>query len=509
VDEEVGFEVWIGRVLFEPIPDLRPLGVPDRLCAVVETAMAKRVADRYGSAAELGEALQAVQREHGLQPTSMLVVPVTDTELRPLPDPPSPPPWRVALCSLLVVAFVVGVVLVVFRRATCTPLARPADSILSFGTLFPKTGTFSFGGPAMQAGARLAIDDVEAAGGVFPGITVRLDEANQLDDGGGTERSRESADALVSNGVDVIIGPGISAAAVKVIDVAVCAGAIMFSPSTASPVFSDYPDHGLYFRAAASDVLRAPWLGGLVVADGNATVVLISRDDTWGNHLRQLTAQVIERAGVRVLDSFSYRPDTADHKGDVGRIKAKNPDAIVLIGLNDSAPILAEMIKEGLGPRDKRVYGASNLTNNLARLVDPQNPGVLAGMRGVNVDDGNDAFTSRMRAIDPGLQSFTLGAEAYDAVVVTALAAVSAGTDAPTTVAAHINEVTRGGVKCASYADCRRLILEGKDVDYDGASGPLDFTDAGEPSSVGYVIKEFQADGTVKALRAVKASLPG
>jgi hypothetical protein len=42
----------------------------------------------------------------------------------------------------------------------------------------------------------------------------------------------------------------------------------------------------------------------------------------------------------------------------------------------------------------------------------------------------------------------------------------------------------------------------GKDIDHDGPSGLLDFTDPGEPCSIEYVIREIQTDGTVKLLRS-------
>jgi branched-chain amino acid transport system substrate-binding protein len=46
------------------------------------------------------------------------------------------------------------------------------------------------------------------------------------------------------------------------------------------------------------------------------------------------------------------------------------------------------------------------------------------------------------------------------------------------------------------------LVKDGKkNIDYDGISGPLEFTDPGEPCSATYVISEIQADGTVRPLR--------
>jgi serine/threonine-protein kinase PknK len=104
-DEAPNVEVVIGRMLFGPVPELDP-GFPEALRAVVRRAMAKKVGDRFGSAAEFAEAIQAVQCESGLGITPLSVVPVA-----PIPSPP-PPPVR-HQPSAIVSALLVLLILVV------------------------------------------------------------------------------------------------------------------------------------------------------------------------------------------------------------------------------------------------------------------------------------------------------------------------------------------------------------------------------------------------------------
>jgi branched-chain amino acid transport system substrate-binding protein len=42
--------------------------------------------------------------------------------------------------------------------------------------------------------------------------------------------------------------------------------------------------------------------------------------------------------------------------------------------------------------------------------------------------------------------------------------------------------VSRDGTKCTTFAECKALIAEGTDIDYDGLSGPIDFDQNGDPS---------------------------
>lgn len=61
------------RIANEPIPDLRPLGVPATVCAALEQAMAKQPADRQASLAAFAEQLRHAQRAEGLSPTVLRV----------------------------------------------------------------------------------------------------------------------------------------------------------------------------------------------------------------------------------------------------------------------------------------------------------------------------------------------------------------------------------------------------------------------------------------------------
>jgi hypothetical protein len=82
----------------------------------------------------------------------------------------------------------------------CSPSAKPADGVLSLGTLLPKTGEFSYTGPALDAGVHLAMKDINDAGGI-PGIAVKLDDANQRDEGNPCKHSAGIRECSVCGGV--------------------------------------------------------------------------------------------------------------------------------------------------------------------------------------------------------------------------------------------------------------------------------------------------------------------
>ena len=86
------------------------------------------------------------------------------------------------------------------------------------------------------------------------------------------------------------------------------------------------------------------------------------------------------------------------------------------------------------------------------------------------------------------------------------LAAEAAGSTDSVDIAAAVNDVTGGGEKCSSYAACHALLQQGVDIDFEGASGPLDFVDAGEPGAGAYDIFTYDAEGT--AVTDATVSIP-
>ena len=112
-----------------------------------------------------------------------------------------------------------------------------------------------------------------------------------------------------------------------------------------------------------------------------------------------------------------------------------------------------------------------------------------------------------MLGVDPDLVDFSYAAESYDTVVIMSLAATVAGSTDGVAMAAEINDVTRGGEKCTSYAECLPLAQAGTDFDYDGVSGPLEFRDEGEPTQASILTLEFDDQGVIFVAGSVQGSV--
>lgn len=373
------------------------------------------------------------------------------------------------------------------------------DGTFQVGTLLPETGSLAFLGPPEFAGVDLAVQDINAAGGVNG---EEIPDAIRGDSGDTTtDIANQTTDRLLSESSDVIIGAASSGVSLTVIDKITGAGVIQFSPANTAPDFTDYDDNGLYFRTAPSDVLQGALLGDLIAEDGNTTLGILALQDPYGEGLAEFTTESFEENGGEVVETIIYDPNAANFDAEVSQMADAAPDAVIVIGFDESARILTSMIEAGIGPGDIPVYGTDgNMGNALGEQFAEAGgaEGALEGMKGTfPATELTSDFQDALLSVDPDLEDFNYAGESYDAVIITALAADIAGTDEPSAVAAEINGVTEGGEKCETYADCLELIEAGEDIDYDGVSGPLEFSEAGEPTEASFAIATFGPDNSL------------
>ena len=372
----------------------------------------------------------------------------------------------------------------------------PDTSPLVVGTLLPNTGSLAFLGPPEVAGVQLAINDINEAGGVLsqPVTLIPGDSGYTT-----TDTANTTVDRLLAGGADVIVGAASSAVSLQVIDKITSAGVVQISPANTSDQFVCYADRGQYFRTAPTDVLQAQALAQLIAEDGAQRVSILALNDPYGTGLASNTVENLEAAGIPSdqLQTIIYDPNAQSYNAEIDDVNNFAPDAIAIIGFDESARIITRMHELGIGPSDGMlVYGVDgNMGNALGESVAA---GLLDTMRGTTpLTDVGTEFQDRLKTVDPALLDFNYAGESYDAVVIPALAAVQAGSTAGVDIAANINSVTKDGEKCTTFAECLPLLEAGTDIDYDGVTGELNFSDAGEPATGSYGNLVFGPDNTL------------
>ena len=249
-----------------------------------------------------------------------------------------------------------------------TTSTRAGDGQLKIGSLLPETGNLAFLGDPEYAGLEYAINEINEAGGVL-GQEVLYSQGDSGDTS--TDIASTSADRLISEDVDAIVGAASSGVTLTVIDKITAAGITMFSPANTSPALSDYADDNLYFRDAPPDGLQGAIVANQIIEDGNASVYIMNLDDAYGNGIGAVVKSVLEAAGVEVLGTKAYDPAAASFDAEVGEVVAADPDAIVLISFDEGSRILRTAVENGIGPKVKMWYGTDgNMGNALGENFD-------------------------------------------------------------------------------------------------------------------------------------------
>lgn len=364
---------------------------------------------------------------------------------------------------------------------------EPTGEALVLGHMWPETGDLAPLGPPQRAGVDLAIEDINAAGGVLGAEVTLL----QGDEAGDTARAQEEASRLLGEGAHAIIGAASSDMSQSFIQTLFDNEVAQCSPSNTSPAFSDQDNAAFYFRTVPPDEAVTPVIVDEVIADGAQTVAITGRADDYGEALVGLLEEGFTETDVEVQASVSYDPETTTFDAEVGEITAGNPDAIVVIGFAEGWQLVGSLIEAGVSG-DQLYAGDGMFDPGGPELVNPDDPGVIDGMKAIGASGGAE-FNERLSE-EVG-SNLIYGGQAYDCAIVMALSAHAAGTTDSSVFIDEAGNVTSGGTECTTFEECRDLLDEGEDIDYIGVSGPLDLDDAGDPTFGRYAVGQYTADG--------------
>lgn len=371
-----------------------------------------------------------------------------------------------------------------------------ADLTLKLGSLLPQTGSLAFLGPPMESGVGLAVQEINDAAA---GITVDLTAEDEGDTD--TKAYETSITKLQGAGVSAIVGAAASGVSKLILDGNVSAGILQISASNTSPDFTTWDDDGLYFRTAPSDLLQGEVLGNLIAEDGAKTLGIIYQNDAYGTGLNDAITTTFEGTGGEVVESVSFNVGDAQFDAQVESIKAQNPDAVAIVSFDQFKTIAPLLVNAGI-TADKFYMVDGNLSDYGSEI-----PVSLEGAQGTKAGPAlEDDFTDRLQAYWTGegnaeVKDFTYAAEAYDAVILVALASLAAGSTDGADIAAKMQEVSGGsgdGKKCTSFTECAKIINDGGTADYDGYSGEVTFDEAGDPQGATIGIYKYNAENTIE-----------
>ena len=368
--------------------------------------------------------------------------------------------------------------------ATTTPAspateatAEPEPPAYVFGFLGPGPGQLDALSNGQAKALDLAIEDINAAGGVLGGQVASVSRDELLE-----RPIAEDLDALVADHANAVLGPVGSGSAAEMVPLLAerqmlgCSGS-----ATAASVTADN-SVGTFFRTALRDDAATPVIADRIMTPKDeetpppATIIVLGRDDTYGGELvGELAGQLTARGST--VTTILYPPYRLQFDEEVDAIVAAPPDRLVVASYAEGGALLRQLVDRGF-PVD-RIVGLDGLTTPDVVAVFAEDPSRATGLT-VIAQSGDKAFTKRLTSALQSAQTTLYGAQMYDCAITIALAATAARSADPVQVGGQIQVVTSGGRTCSTFAHCVDLLAAGEDIDYTGSSGPLDIDDHGD-----------------------------
>jgi ABC-type branched-subunit amino acid transport system substrate-binding protein len=396
------------------------------------------------------------------------------------------------------------------RSATA---AKNCAFTLRIGDVLPFTGDLAAYGANLDKAVKATVALQNAAlkrDGLSKKIQVKL--VGSEDGQTQASASVEAATKLVkSNHANVIIGEMASSATIPMAQsVTIPDHVVQISPTSSAPQISDINDNGYLWRTYPSDTLQGKVLAQAAVdAFGKGAKLNVgARNDAFGTALKALFVSEYEKLGGTIGVNISWNPDQPNFDSEAGQLAGGNPAGWVIIDFPDTfQKFVPSLVRTGKwDPTKTFMTEALRNTSVLDAIGNP-----VIGLRGTAASAAGGpagaAFASYWKAHVKGAKPYTgFEGTAVDAANVAFLAAMRACSASPAKIKANLISVSGPpGTKVTflQLANAIKLILAGKEVDYEGAFSPVDFDAKGDIGSAVFEIWKYSATGKIDTLKTI------
>ena len=380
--------------------------------------------------------------------------------------------------------------------ATAGSTAAVAD--VKVGSAAGVTGPIEGLVPPILAGRNLAAAHVNEQGGILGGGAYQL----VLGDAQCNPKAAVDAGAKLVNVEQVvaILGANCSGAANGMAQsVAIPAGVVMLSDTATAPSISDLEDNDLVFRVAPSDAYQGRALAQYAWDAGYRNLAVTYANDDYNAGLAGVFTASFKEMGGTITGEQLHEPDKASYRSELSTLAGGGAEALAVFAYYGSSgiTILRNSLENALfgkflgadGMMDGSVIeqiGADTLRGNIVLSQPASDTGA-----------SNQAFASAFEAAgnDPAAPFVAHG---YDVAFLMALAIEKAGAADRGRISAALREVANAPgmvIRPGEWKKAVAAIATGEDINYEGASGAIEFDDRGDVAGT-YTYNGVSDEGT-------------
>ncbi|WP_137177875.1 ABC transporter substrate-binding protein [Roseomonas sp. AR75] len=345
---------------------------------------------------------------------------------------------------------------------------------VTFGALPPLTGAGGPYGPAMLRAIQGVIEEANAAGGIR-GRQIRVvAEDDQTNPDAGVRGARKLIDV---DNVSAVMGTWASSVTTAVAPLCWENRRPLFTVSGADSI-TLLPHQGYIFRTQPNSKLQITTGSDWLLKQGARRIFHLAAQSPFAQSSQDVMAERFRAAGGQVTGFIIYERDKTNFRSEIDQLMRSRSDTVMLNGyLPDVTILLRELYRAGFdGRKFTFAYAAppaifQSLPNDVTNGLITFQP---------SPDLNSDAF-KRLQARFGNTPVDPYSAQTNDHATLAILAAALAGDASGTAIRDNVRKISQGdGEKVTSVTDGLKAIAAGRPVNYEGASGPVDFDDIGD-----------------------------
>ncbi|MEB0204972.1 branched-chain amino acid ABC transporter substrate-binding protein [Pseudomonas sp. CCC3.1] len=311
-----------------------------------------------------------------------------------------------------------------------------ADTI-KIGIAGPKTGPVTQYGDMQFMGAKQAIADINAKGGV----DGKQLEAKEYDDACDPKQAVAVANKVVNDGVKFVVGHLCSSSTQPASDIYEDEGVIMITPAATSPEITAR-GYKMIFRTIGLDSAQGPAAGNYIAKFVKPKVVAVLHDkQQYGEGIATAVKQTLEKDGVKVAVFEGINAGEKDFSSIIGKLKQNNVDFVYYGGYHPELGLILRQAKEkGVNAKFMGPEGVGN--DSISQIAQGASEGLLVTLpKSFDTDPANKAIADAIKA-DGKDPSGPFVFPAYSAVELIAQGITAAKSEDTAKVAAAIHAGT-------------------------------------------------------------------
>lgn len=365
--------------------------------------------------------------------------------------------------------------------AACASTGTPSDGAggdgdgVTIGVLVPLTGEAGAFGQIVADTAQLAVDEINASG-LNPCGQINLVIADTQTNP--EQGIREGNRLMDSVGVVAIVGPT-SETMVALVDSAITNEVVLFSPYAGSISLNSLGGNFVY-RTVASDLDDGKAAGLWLVDRGYKRVAVLTQNEESTISIGTAAADAARAQGVEIVADASFAPGQTSYQAELSSVLASKPDGIFLAGGQQSG---VTILKEAtaLGYEGEWLLAADMAVPEVIEGVGADLMEGIAFAELASADTDLPTYTAfaALHQEKLGTEAGPFSANSWDMMNLIALAMNAADGCTGSAINDALRSVSSGGTVVSSYEEGAKALADGTDIDYNGASGPVDIDETG------------------------------